>query len=286
MEATGAALAPFDPEYDAHDLMVANPERETAASGARAGVKDDLRRIFVGPLTGPVPRAGPRSSPTFPADVIVVDTMFLGALPSPSGPRSDRPALACIGVMPYPACSRDTAPFGIALQPGKGPLFRLRNRTLNLLPGASCWATSTASPGPVWPRPAVAGRSGFVMDLPAKGVDAYLQARGGVRVSTVGPAGHRALRGAGPRPPRRRPSPAPRGGVNSPDAPGGPCHAGHPRQCRPGPAVAPNHAGPGPPRCAGGGHHGGPDPEPLRRACPQGASSASSPITCCCHTST
>ena len=45
-----------------------------------------------------------------------------------------RPALACIGVMPYASNSRDTAPFGVAFQPGTGPLRRLRNAALN-------WAT-------------------------------------------------------------------------------------------------------------------------------------------------
>ena len=50
-----------------------------------------------------------------------MDTMFLGALPWGLGPRDARPALACIGVMPYASTSRYTAPFGAAFQPGKAP---------------------------------------------------------------------------------------------------------------------------------------------------------------------
>ncbi len=53
--ATGASFVPFAEEYDAHDLMVANPERESSSKRGVRGVKDDLRRIFIGPIPGPVP---------------------------------------------------------------------------------------------------------------------------------------------------------------------------------------------------------------------------------------
>ena len=109
---------PFAADYDAHDLMVANPEREASAPG-RAGRQGrsatDLRRAPPGQYAGLM---GILSR--FPADVIVVDTMFFGALPLALGPRADRPALATIGVMPLAVGSRDTAPFGVALQPGHG----------------------------------------------------------------------------------------------------------------------------------------------------------------------
>src|ERR1700722_8532938 len=133
VEATGARFAPFAPEDDAHDLMVANPARESSSKRGVRGVKDDLRRIFIGPLPGQC-RDLRAILDGFPADCIVVDTMFLGALPLALGPRAPRPALACIGVMPYAARSRDTAPFGVAFQPGGGPLLRARNAALN-------WAT-------------------------------------------------------------------------------------------------------------------------------------------------
>ena len=44
------------------------------------GVKDDLRRIFVGPIPGQA-RDLRVILDGFPADCVVVDTMFLGALP-------------------------------------------------------------------------------------------------------------------------------------------------------------------------------------------------------------
>ena len=89
--ATGAAFCPFGTEYDAHDLMVANPDREaTSARGVR-GVKDDMRRIFVGPLAGQY-QGVTGILAGFAADVIVADSMFFGALPWPSVPgRRARP---------------------------------------------------------------------------------------------------------------------------------------------------------------------------------------------------
>lgn len=35
--ATGTSFVPFAAEYDAHDLMVANPERESSSKRGRAG---------------------------------------------------------------------------------------------------------------------------------------------------------------------------------------------------------------------------------------------------------
>jgi MGT family glycosyltransferase len=172
--ATGARFEPFAPGYDAHDLMVANPERESSSKRGVRGVKDDLRRIFIGPLPGQYADLE-RIRLGFPADVIVVDSMFLGALPLALGPREGRPALACIGVMPYAASSRDTAPFGVAMQPGTGPLSRWRNGFLN-------WATVHVALRDIQRfarrRLAETGTTtfrGYFIDLPPRVVDAYLQ---------------------------------------------------------------------------------------------------------------
>jgi MGT family glycosyltransferase len=174
VEATGATFAPFAPEDDAHDLMVANPERESSARRGVRGVKDDLRRIFVGPLAGQC-RSLRAILAGFPADCVVVDSMFFGALPLALGPRPARPALACIGVMPYAANSRDTAPFGVAFQPGTGPLRRARDAALN-------WATEHVALADIqrFARRRLAeagapGYPGYFIDLPPRVVDAFLQ---------------------------------------------------------------------------------------------------------------
>ncbi len=174
VEATGARFVPFAAEYDAHDLMMANPARESSSKRGVRGVKDDLRRIFIGPLPGHC-RDLCAILAGFAADCIVVDSMFFGALPLALGPRPARPALACIGVMPYASNSRDTAPFGVAFQPGTGPLRRVRNATMN-------WATEHLVLADIQrfarhrlAEVGSAGFPGYLVDLPPKVVDAFLQ---------------------------------------------------------------------------------------------------------------
>jgi UDP:flavonoid glycosyltransferase YjiC (YdhE family) len=78
--ATGARFVALAPECDAHDLMVVNPDREATSRRGLRGVKADLRDIFLGPLPGQF--AGlTEILRDFAADVIVADTMFLGAFP-------------------------------------------------------------------------------------------------------------------------------------------------------------------------------------------------------------
>lgn len=176
VKATGADFVPFAREYDAYGLMVANPGRESSSWRGVRGVKDDLRRIFLGPIPGQS-RDLRAILDGFAAHCVVVDTMFLGALPLALGPRAGRPALVCIGVMPYASCSRYTAPFGAAFQPGEGPLHRLRNVTMN-------WAAQHVLLADIQRfarrRLAEAGTRkrfpGYIVDLQPKVVDAYLQA--------------------------------------------------------------------------------------------------------------
>ena len=177
VEATGARFVPFAAAYDAHDLMVANPERESSSKRGVRGVKDDLRRIFIGPIPGQH-RDLRAILEGFPADCIVVDSMFFGALPLALGPRPARPALACIGAMPYASNSRDTAPFGVAFQPGTGPLRQARNAAMN-------WATKHLVLSDIQRfarhRLAEAGSGvsagfpGYFIDLQPKVTDAFMQ---------------------------------------------------------------------------------------------------------------
>jgi MGT family glycosyltransferase len=173
--ATGARFVPFAPEYDAHDLMVANPEREASSKRGVRGVKDDLRRIFIGPIPGQAADLRVILD-GFAADAIVVDTMFLGALPWALGPRADRPVIACVGVMPYASRSRDTAPFGVAMQPGRGPVRRVRNAVMNF---ATEYLVLRDIQGLAQRCLAQAGSppfKGYFIDLAPKVADAYLQA--------------------------------------------------------------------------------------------------------------
>ena len=78
--------------------------------------------------------------------------------------------------MPYSQRSRDTAPFGIGMQPGRGPLARLRNRALN-------WLTVHGRMADIGrftrARLAEAGApkvKTYLLDLQPTLVDAYFQA--------------------------------------------------------------------------------------------------------------
>jgi len=173
--ATGAQFVPLAPECDAHDLMVANPDREATSRRGLRGVKADLRDIFLGPLPGQFAGLS-EILRDFAADVIVADTMFLGTFPLALRPRPLRPAVVCIGVLPLAITSRDTAPFGAALQPGTTALRHLRNAALN-------WVTEHVVLRDIQQlvqrRLAETGSppfTGFFIDLPTKVVDAYLQA--------------------------------------------------------------------------------------------------------------
>lgn len=176
--ATGASFVPFAPEYDAHDLMLANPERESSSKRGVRGVKDDLRRIFIGPIPGQC-RDLRGILAGAPVDAVVVDSMFLGALPLALGPREERPVIVCVGVMPYGALSRDAAPFGVALQPGKGRLARTRNMALNWIITHGALADIQRFARHRLAEAGVARRGrfpGYFIDLPSKVTDAYLQA--------------------------------------------------------------------------------------------------------------
>jgi MGT family glycosyltransferase len=172
---TGARFVPLAAACDAHDLMVVNPAREAAARRGVRGVKEDLRRIFLDPLPGQFAAINEILRQDA-VDVVVVDLMFLGAFPLALRPRTQRPALVCIGVLPLPTTSRDTAPFGTALQPGTTALARRRNAALQWFSAhvvmrdiarlAQRRLAETGSPA----------FSGYFMDLPTAVVDAYLQA--------------------------------------------------------------------------------------------------------------
>ena len=173
--ATGASLVPFAPEYDAHDLMVANPDRESSSTRGVRGVKADLRQIFIGPITGQHRDLCALLGDS-PADCIVFDTMFLGALPLAFDPPGTRPVLACIGVMPYASNSCDTAPFGVGLQPGTSTWHRVRNRSLNWLTQRVVLADIQRLARRTLTEVGAPPLEGYCIDWPPQLVDAYLQA--------------------------------------------------------------------------------------------------------------
>jgi UDP:flavonoid glycosyltransferase YjiC (YdhE family) len=173
--ASGARFVPLAPEIDTHDLMVANPQREDTSRRGLGGLKEDLRQIFLDPMPGQF--AGMLEIlRSFAADAVVADMMFLGAFPLALRPRASRPAVVCIGVTPLATTSRAAAPFGLALQPGAGPLSRLRNTALNWLTEHIVLRDIQQLAQRRMAETGEAPQAGYFVDLPTKVVDAYLQA--------------------------------------------------------------------------------------------------------------
>ena len=169
VEATGASFVPFAAEYDAHDLMVANPERESSSKRGVRGVKEDLRKIFVGPIPGQ--SRGLRGIlDGFAADCVVVDTMFFGALPLALAPRAGAPGAglhrghALRVVQPRHGAVRRGPPAGErAAAPGAQRRHELGDRAHHAgrhpAPGPAAAGRGRSAPLPRLPhRPATQGR--------------------------------------------------------------------------------------------------------------------------------
>jgi UDP:flavonoid glycosyltransferase YjiC (YdhE family) len=94
-----------------------------------AHVRWGLKHIFIDPIPEQVADLR-RVLAEQPADALVADVSLLGAgaLHELGGP-----AWASVGITPLPLPSRDTAPFGLGLPPGRSLAGRLRNRALNVI---------------------------------------------------------------------------------------------------------------------------------------------------------
>ena len=68
-----------------------------------------------------------------PAEALLTDPAFAGGAFLLGHPLGERPPLVVCGVIPLMIASRDTAPYGMGLQPMRGPLGRLRNALLSAL---------------------------------------------------------------------------------------------------------------------------------------------------------
>jgi MGT family glycosyltransferase len=126
--ATGATYVPLPAEadFDDRNLLASFPERAKLKGVAAAAF--DIENVFARPS-----RAQYETLMTAldaqPADVVLADPLFVGAIVMLAHRRSTRPAIGMCSVIPLPIDSRDTAPFGMGLRPAR--LFnRQRNAAL------------------------------------------------------------------------------------------------------------------------------------------------------------
>lgn len=129
VEATGArwAALPADADYDDSDVDAAFPGR-VGRTGVE-GAKWDLRHIFLAAAPSQL-RAVDALIAEQPADVILTEAMFFGALILLCRPAAERPPLVTVGIVPLALASRDTAPFALGIPPKPGAAGRLRNAFL------------------------------------------------------------------------------------------------------------------------------------------------------------
>lgn len=130
VEQTGARWMPLPAaaDFDDSDVDAAFPGRvgRTGVDGARW----DLRNIFLDPAPAQL-RAVDALLAQQPADAVLTESLFLGALLLLCRPAAERPPVVNLGIVPLGLRSRDTAPFALGMPPMAGPLGRVRNAVLN-----------------------------------------------------------------------------------------------------------------------------------------------------------
>lgn len=145
IEQTGAQFAslPEPGPVGAHDVDSTDPRRRAPRGVARMNAA--LSELFVDPMV--VQAAALRELiDRVRADVVLVEPMFLGALPLLLGTQLRPPVVVC-GIVALQITSRDTAPPGTGLAPSSSPLGRIRNAGLNRLMNGMLLAPSQRRAG-------------------------------------------------------------------------------------------------------------------------------------------
>jgi MGT family glycosyltransferase len=126
---TGATWVPLPvgADYDDTDMDAAFPGR-VGRSGV-SGVQWDLRHIFLEPAAAQLGAIDDAVAAS-PVDVVLAESLFMGAMLLLGRPSALRPAVAVLGIVPLAVASRNTAPFGLGIPPRPGALGRLRNAAL------------------------------------------------------------------------------------------------------------------------------------------------------------
>lgn len=129
--AVGAHPAPLPPDADYDDTSLdADYPGRVETSGIQR-LNFDITHLFVGPMR----HQAQALSDLFAErdyDAVIVDAIFLGVLPMLLA-DAPRPPVLTYSTTPLFLSSRDTAPGGTGILPGRGPLARVRNRVLNVL---------------------------------------------------------------------------------------------------------------------------------------------------------
>jgi MGT family glycosyltransferase len=123
VNAIGAEFLPLGPGAEAP------PPENSDASGLQA-IRDGVKALVIDPARGQyLPLTAAIAAE--PTDAVLAEISFMAASILTRQPRASRPPVIACGILPLTLSSRDCAPFGLGLPPGKGKAARLRNRALN-----------------------------------------------------------------------------------------------------------------------------------------------------------
>ncbi|WP_348787443.1 nucleotide disphospho-sugar-binding domain-containing protein [Leifsonia sp. NPDC080035] len=163
--ATGARVQPLPPaaDYDDTDIDAAFPGR-VGLTGP-AGIRYDMTEIFLRPALAQL-EAVDAAVRGLGIDVVLAESLFLGAAFLTARPRDSRPAVLNLGIVPLGLKSRDTAPFGLGIPPRPGPLGRTRNAALTVVAERVVFAPVQRAARRVGAE-AGTGLDGFVLDWPS-----------------------------------------------------------------------------------------------------------------------
>jgi UDP:flavonoid glycosyltransferase YjiC (YdhE family) len=129
VEATGARFHPLaaGADLDVSDMDAVFPERKTFAPGPPQ-LRFDFENLFVNTIPAQFATLETILQ-TFPADLILTDTLFAGVLPFLLGAREQRPAIAAMGITCPPLKRDDGAPMwqGLPLATSEDDLARYRD---------------------------------------------------------------------------------------------------------------------------------------------------------------
>lgn len=131
IEAAGAAFVrlPYDEDVPA-DRRTQGPPRARLRE-----VGDLLRSLFLDTIEDDH-RTVVELHRRLRLDLVVADTLSVGAIAVAALPEADRPAVLTIGLGPLPVADPAVPPFGMGLAPIEGPLNTVRNAALTAAAGA------------------------------------------------------------------------------------------------------------------------------------------------------
>ncbi|WP_288050356.1 glycosyltransferase [Nocardia sp.] len=130
---TGSRFIGLPAEADYDDRLLGTGPDSDRPTGI-AGLRHDVAQNFLRPARAQYDAllAHTLAAET-PPDAVVVDPTFVGAMLLSGHPRDRRPPVIVAGMLPLPLSSAVVPPFGLGLQPWRGPLNRPRNAILRTL---------------------------------------------------------------------------------------------------------------------------------------------------------